>query len=193
MTSKTLIGAAAAILMGAAMPARALDGCKVVLCLAGPWEGIPTCVSEIEQLFQDLRNGDPFPSCGFASGATYAPNISNAPALGAASAENAWLAQSAPAPDPNCPPQYVTRFDSGGRAKYGCRYAGMIPLRIDGQLWSKTYWTTGGGTVTELSAYAQSVWGVQGVKWIGDLQAYQAAHAAAAAAAAAQAGSGGGD
>jgi len=122
-------------------------------------------------------------------------NVSNALAVGTPSAENIWLAQWAPAPDPNCLPQYVTRFDGIGRAKYGCQYVGMIPVHIDGQLWSKTYWSTDGGSVTAFSAYAQSALGVQGVKWIGDLQAYQAAHAAAAAAAAAaaQASGGGGD
>lgn len=192
--SKTLIAAATVILIGAAMPAWAVDGCKVLLCLAGPWESIPACVGEVEQLFRDLWNGDPFPSCSFASGVTYTPNIL-APTADTASAANNWLAQWAAVPDPNCPPQYVTRFDAIGRSKYGCMYVGMIAVRIDGQLWSRTYWNVGGGSVTELSSYARSVLGVQSVRWIGDLQADQAAHpaTATAAGAAAQAGSGGGD
>ena len=194
MNSKTLAAAATAILIGAAMPVWAADGCKVLLCLAGPWQSIPTCVSEVEQLFQNLRNGAPFPSCGFADGASYSPNSLNAPAVGSANAANTWLTQWAPAPDPNCPPQYQTRFDEIGRTMYGCRYVGMISVRVDGQLWSRTYWGTGGGSVTELSASARSVFGVQGARVGGDLQAYQAAQAAAdaAAAAAAQASGGGG-
>jgi hypothetical protein len=43
--SKTLMAAAAVILIGAAMPAWAVDGCKVLLCLAGPWESIPAAAA----------------------------------------------------------------------------------------------------------------------------------------------------
>ena len=182
---------ATAILIGAAMPAWAVDGCKILLCVAGAGQSIPACVSEVEQLFQDLGNGAPFPSCSFANAATYSPNSLNAPALGSA---NAWLTQWEPAPDPNCPPQYRTRFNEIGRTTYGCRYVGTIPVRIDGQLWSRTYWSTGGGSVTELSASTRSVFGVHGARVGGDLQACLAAQAAAdaAAAAAAQASGGGG-
>ena len=161
MNSKTLIAAAAAVLIGAAMPAWAVDGCKVLLCLAGPWQSIPACASEVEQLFQDLWNGDPFPSCSFAGGVTYMPHVPNAPTVGTVSAANTWLTQWAPARDPNCPPRYVTAFDEIGRTRYGCRYLGMIGVHVDGQLWSRTYWNVGGGSETELSGHPQSLLGVQ--------------------------------
>jgi hypothetical protein len=194
MNSKTLIAAATALLIAAAMPAWTVDGCRFLLCLAGPWQGIPGCVSEVERLFQDLSSGDPFPSCSFANRASYSPNSLNAPAVGSANAPNTWPTQWEPAPDPNCPPQYRTRLNEIGWTMYGCRYVGMIPVRVDGQLWSRTYWSTGGGSVTELSASAPSVFGVRGARGLGDLQAYQVAQAAAdaAAAAAAQASGGGG-
>ena len=155
--SKTL----AATLIGAAAPAGAVDGCKVLLCLAGPWQSIPACVSEVEQLFEDLLNGDAFPSCSFASGAAYTPSPSNEPSASTASAANSWLAQWASAPDPYCPSKYITTFAPLGRTVYGCQYRGVIAVRLNGQVWSRTYWSLGGGSVTELSTYAQSVGGVQ--------------------------------
>ena len=155
--SKTLMVVLAATLIGAAAPAGAVDGCKVLLCLAGPWQSIPACVSEVEQLFQDLLNGDAFPSCSFASGAAYTPSLSKEPSASTASAANSWLSQWAPAPDPNCPPMYVTTFAPLGRTIYGCQYRGVIVVRLNGQDWSRTYWDPGGGSVTELSSYAQSV------------------------------------
>jgi hypothetical protein len=176
--SRALIAAAAAVLIGAATPAWAVEGCKVLLCLAGSWQSIPACVSEVEQLFQDLLIGEPFPSCSLASGAAYTPAVPNAPVAGAAAA-NMWLAQRASAPDPNCPPPYVTTFYAAGRTMYGCAYVGMIPLHVNGGLWSTTYWNMGGGSVTELSAYAH-VAGALGVKRISDLQTYEATRAAAA-------------
>ena len=183
-SSKTLIATLAALMFGAAGPARAIDGCKVLLCLAGPWQGIPACVSEIEQLFRDLWSGDPFPSCSVATGTSYAPGVANAPGAGIASASNTWLAQWIPVPDPNCPAQYLTIAGGNPRAMYGCRYAGMIPVRIGGQLWSTTYWSVGMGSVTELSAYARSFGVVQGAQSNAGLQTYRAA---------APAGGGGGD
>jgi hypothetical protein len=159
--SKTLMVVLAATLIGAAAPAGAVDGCKVLLCLAGPWQSIPACVSEVEQLFQDLLNGDAFPSCSFASGAAYTPSLSKEPSASTASAANSWLGQWASAPDPSCPSKYVSSFSPFGRTVYGCQYRGLIAVHLNGQVWSRTYWNLGGGSVTELLSYAQSVGGVQ--------------------------------
>jgi hypothetical protein len=184
--SKALIALAAAILIGAVTPAGAVDGCRVLLCLAGPWQRIAACVSEVEQLFQDLWDGDPFPSCRLAGGAPYTPDLSSAPTLAHANAANTWLAQWVPAPDPNCPPPYVTTFPARDRTMYGCRYIGMIAVRVDGQLWSKTYWNVTGASVTELSAGTELPWRMRSVQGIADSQARQTTPAA-------RAGGGGGD
>jgi hypothetical protein len=153
--SKFLVALAAASLIAAAAPARAVDGCKVLLCLAGPWRNIPACVREVEQLFEDLWNGDPFPSCTLASGSFDAPDASSAGTPGGANAANAWLAQWTPQPDPNCPPQDVMTFFAMGRSMYGCRYSGVITVHVAGRLWSKTYWNVNGSSFTDLSAAAQ--------------------------------------
>ena len=146
---KLLIKAVAAILIGGVTPAWALDGCKVLLCLAGPWQSIPACASEVEELFRSMGNGDAFPSCAFASGTTYASEIPSVARASNAPATSTWLAQGRPAPDPNCPPQYVTIFYATARPMYGCRYAGMIRTYVDEKISSTTYWSAAGGSVTE--------------------------------------------
>ena len=147
--SKALIAVCLAILTAVATPARAVDGCKVLLCLAGPWQAIPACVSEVEQLFQDLWSGAPFPSCDFARGVVFAPGVPGAASVGTASADNMWLAQWQTAPDPYCPRQYVTSVSARGRTIYGCGYARAVRLYVDGEPWSVTYWNLGGDAVTE--------------------------------------------
>ena len=135
--SKTLMAVLATILIGAAAPAGAVDGCQGLLCLAGPWQRLPASV-----------------------GAGYSPSLSNEPSASTASAANSWLGQWAPAPDPSCPSKYVTSFSPLGRTVYGCQFRGVIAVRLNGQVWSRTYWNLGGGSATELSSYAQSVDGV---------------------------------
>ena len=179
-SASILFTATAAILIGTATPARAVDGCKVLLCLAGPWQEIAACVGEVEQLFRDLRRGDPFPSCTYASGASGTRAAGASPDGGTADASNVWLSQWSPAPDPNCLPRYLTVAGSARRPRYGCRFLGMIPVRIDGQLWSTTYWSLGGASVTEFSAHAEPV---PGTSTPADIQAYHAAEEAGDAAA----------
>ena len=93
----TLAGALLAILAALAAlapsPAHAVDGCKVLLCLAAPsWRSIPECVPTINQLHRDLARGKPFPVCSMAGAGN--------------SANNTWA--SAPG---YCPPQYTRVFD----------------------------------------------------------------------------------
>jgi hypothetical protein len=191
--SKVLIAATAAALIGGATPAWAADGCKVLLCLAGPWQSIAACISEVEQLFQDLWKGEPFPSCGFASGTPYAQDLPSGRTPAHASAANTWLAQWAPAADPNCPRQYVTTFPAKGRTMYACEYVGMITVQIDGAPWSRTYWSTTGGSVTELAADAPLFAGMRSAQGIADSRVFRAAQAPVAARVRAQASGGGGE
>ena len=180
---KSLFAAVAAILIGAATPAWAVDGCKVLLCLAGPWQSIPACASEVEQIFRELWAGAAFPSCSLADGAPYAPSLADGPDAGGTSASNVWLAQQAPAPDPNCPRQYVTFAGGLRRPMYGCRYAGMISVRVNGQAWLTTYWSLAGASVTVPLAH-DGVLGLTPRRPSGaEVQSYDAAQAAGSAAA----------
>src|SRR5438132_12043569 len=105
MSKRIVIAAVALASAFAAVPARAVDGCTVLLCLAGPWQSISECVAPVEQLFSDLWNGDPFPSCHMVSAPGAA--AASSPPGGSASAGNTMIGGWGTAPDPRCPPQYV--------------------------------------------------------------------------------------
>ena len=49
------------------LPARAIDGCLLVLCQAAPdWRVIPECVPPMLKALDDLARGIPFPPCASA-------------------------------------------------------------------------------------------------------------------------------
>ena len=121
-----------------AVPARAVDGCKVLLCLAAPsWRSIPECVPTINQLHRDLARGKPFPVCSMAGAGN--------------SANNDWA--SAPS---NCPPQYTRVVDGESGPIYSCDYAGAVTVSINGAPFTRTWWSMGGDTVTEFTPAAKA-------------------------------------
>lgn len=76
----------ALLIVGAAASAHASDfGCKVLLCLANPAsnggpQGVAECVAPINQLYHDLDQGRPFPTCDLADGndgGSYARQVSD--------------------------------------------------------------------------------------------------------------------
>ncbi|MCB1947179.1 MAG: hypothetical protein KDF55_16785 [Thauera sp.] len=119
-------------------PARAVDGCLVLLCLAAPsWRAIPQCVPPVQQLFRDLARGKPFPTCSMSG----AGNTAN----------HAW--SYAPA---FCPPQYTRVIDGESAPIYQCDYTGAISVSINGAPFSRTWWSFGGDSVTEFSPAAKT-------------------------------------
>lgn len=128
----------AALAFAAPLPARAVDGCLALLCLAAPnWRGIQQCVPTVVQVLRDLARGRPFPSCSTAG------------------AGNAGAVQWANAPS-FCPPQYTRAVETESATFYTCDYAGAISVSIDGRLFARTWWNPGGDTVTEFSTEAKS-------------------------------------
>jgi hypothetical protein len=120
------------------LPARAVDGCLVLLCLAAPnWQNIAQCVDPVRQVLRDLARGRPFPTCAMSGNGSSASNQSS----------------SAPA---YCPPQYTSSYDSYDRAVYVCAYAGAVEVNVDGALWSRVWWNPSGDSVTEFTPAAQS-------------------------------------
>lgn len=127
-----------AALVGASTPTQAVDGCKVLLCLAAPnWRLIPDCVPTIRQLYRDLAHGKPFPVCPMAGAGNSANNI--------------WA--SAPR---YCPPQYVHVFVGESGPLYSCDYTGAITVNINGAPFTRTWWSMGGDTVTEFTPTAKA-------------------------------------
>lgn len=153
------IAAPAAVAMTLAAttpPARAVDGCLVLLCLAAPnWRAIPQCVPPIKQLFRDLARGKSFPSCSMAGAGNRA--------------RHAW----ARAPS-FCPPQYTLAFDTEGGVFHHCHYSGAISVFIDGVPFSQTWWSFGGESVTEFSASAKTQLGSWDTRFDDDYAKWQA-------------------
>lgn len=137
----TALCIALAALGGYSPPARAVDGCLVLLCFAAPsWRSIPLCVPPIRQVLHDLARGRPFPACGMAGAGN--------------SAQHTW----AHAPG-NCPPQYVRSFEGEGSPTYYCEYSGAVSVTIDGALFTRTWWSLSGDSVTEYTPEAKARFG----------------------------------
>jgi hypothetical protein len=138
----TLFGA---LVLAAPAPARAADGCTVLLCLAGNWRAINQCIPPVRDMLRDMLRGRVFPTCGFAS----------APSGGGSSAgaSNRYITDLSQCPGPWQTPVYDNDRAIVG---YTCTLTGVIDVNIDGQLWSRTYWDTTGDAITEYTPTARA-------------------------------------
>lgn len=144
-------------LLAVSVPARAVDGCQVLLCLAAPsWHAIPQCVPPIKQVLRDLMRGKAFPTCAMAGGGN--------------SASHAWA--SAPG---NCPPQYTRVLNGESGPVYTCDYTGAISVSVNGADFARTWWTMDGITVTEFSPAAKAQLGTWDTRFDDDYAAWLAA------------------
>lgn len=136
--------------------ARAVDGCLVLLCFAAPsWRAVPQCVPPIRQVLHDLARGKPFPSCEMAGAGN--------------SASHTWSA----APE-FCPPQYTHVLDGEGGPFYLCDHIGAVTVLINGGLFTRTWWSMTGDTVTEYSAEAKAQLGTWDTRFDDDYAAWLA-------------------
>ncbi|RRS01178.1 hypothetical protein EIP75_21625 [Aquabacterium soli] len=127
----TLAAVSAACVAGIATLAMhttvyAADGCKFLLCIAGPWKSIPLCVPTVKEVFRDIAKGHGIPSCSMSGAGN--------------SAANNWVNS-----EQACPVMYRYYGDYGYQ---GCRYPGQITVLVDGQPWSTVYWDMAGNTST---------------------------------------------
>ena len=168
--------------LGASAPAHAVDGCKLLLCMAGNWASIAECVPTVRQALRDVARGRVWPQCAM---------------VGSSDSANQYVAPE------QCPQQYqtVAGIDEAGRVTYSCPFSGVIHVAVAGQPWSRTWWSASGDTVVEWlpaarSAFAASPEVMDGrfdsdhAAWVTSEQARLAAAAAAAAAAGAVGGGG---
>lgn len=122
------IGMALPMLSMFATPsAYAVDGCKLLLCLAGSWRNISECRPTVLEAFRDMARGRPFPTCAMSGAGN--------------SAGNTWASES------TCPEMY-RQYERRTNTYLRCTYPGRITVNINGALWSQVYWDFSGNTST---------------------------------------------
>lgn len=147
----------ASMLVMASAPARAVDGCVVLLCLAAPsWRSISQCVPPVRQVLRDLARGKPFPTCAMAGpGNSSTHNWASAPSF--------------------CPPQYTRVFDGPNGPVYSCDYSGAISVTVQGAPFARTWWSVSGDAVTEFTPAAKAQLGSWDTRFDADYAAWLAA------------------
>lgn len=135
---RCVITTAVVNLLAGLQTASAADACKVLLCLAAPsWRSIPECVPPVRQVLHDVARGRPFPVCSMAGNGN--------------SAAHEWAA-----PPIFCPPQYSHTQHTEGGPIHTCDYVGAVTVTVNGSLFTRTWWTPEGDSVTEFSAIAKA-------------------------------------
>jgi hypothetical protein len=125
--------------------AFALDGCKVLLCLAGNWKGIAACVPPVREALRDMALGRAYPHCSMSSGPEPAPDPAH---------PEPNRADSYPTDEESCPVMY-SRYDRHGWW-HSCKYQGVITVVVHGAEWTRVYWDGAGDTSTGYSPVALS-------------------------------------
>jgi hypothetical protein len=162
--------------LGLSGPAHAVDGCKLLLCMAGNWQNISQCTPTVRQALRDVARGRGWPTCSMG---------------GNSASGNQYVAPE------QCPGQYITNAgtDESGRIIYSCPFSGVIHVAVEGRPWSRTWWSPSGDSVVEWlpaakAAFASSPDAMDErfdrdhAAWVISEQVRLAAEAAAAAAAA---------
>ena len=172
--SGRVLGVALGLGFGMVGPAHAVDGCKLLLCMAGNWQHISQCVSTVREALRDVARGRVWPSCGMA---------------GDSASGNQYVAPE------QCPEQYRTRsIDWRDQLVYSCPFSGVIHVAVEGRPWSRTWWSPSGDLVVEWLPAAKAAFAStpeamddrfdrDHAEWAISEQARLAAEAAAAAAA----------
>lgn len=137
---RSIVQLAAVCSLGLALsgPAHAVDGCKLLLCMAGNWQDISQCTPTVREALRDVMRGRGWPTCSLS---------------GDSASANQYVA-----PD-QCPEQYVTNdgTDEIGRIIYSCPFSGVIHVAVQGRPWSRTWWSPSGDSVVEWLPAAKAV------------------------------------
>ncbi len=123
--------------LGLCTPAHAVDGCKVLLCMAGNWKNISQCEPTVRQALRDVARGHDWPECDMG---------------GNSGAHAGYL-------DPrNCPEQYrivIPARVSWEPDTYACPFNEVVDVSVDGKPWSRTYTGPADRSVVEWFAAAR--------------------------------------
>lgn len=117
---------------------HASEGCQLLLCLSSSnWRSIPLCEPLVRKVMRDLARSRPLPVCTMSG-----------PGNGA---QHDWA--SAPM---YCPPQYSRVVDGYSAPTYLCDYTGAITVTINGAVFTRTWWSLDGDSVTDFSPVAKA-------------------------------------
>ena len=124
------LAAVSSLGLGLSCPAHAVDGCKLLLCMAGNWQNISQCTPTVRQALSDVARGRGWPTCGMG---------------GNSASGNQYIASE------QCPEQYITASgtDESGRVIYSCPFSGVIHVAVEARPWSRTWWSPSGDSVVE--------------------------------------------
>ena len=116
-------GLALGVGVGLSGPAHAVDGCELLLCMAGNWQNISQCTPTVRRALRDVARGRGWPTCSMG---------------GNSASGNQYVAPE------QCPEQYITNAgtDESGRPIYSCPFSGVIHVAVDGRPWSRTWWSS---------------------------------------------------
>lgn len=160
---KTLFAFLVAIAgLGSATSAMAVDGCQVMLCMAGNWRHITVCVPPVRKAMHDAALGRSWPTCHLSSGAS----------------AGTMAETSTPTSEATCPPMYSNYMDDDSGHHYvGCRFQGIVTVQKDGQPYTTLYWDAAGDSVTAFSDAAKTdLKGDYDPTYDNDLAAWLASH-----------------
>ena len=123
-------GLVLALCLGPIGPVHAVDGCKLLLCMAGNWQNISECTPPVHQALRDVARGRDWPTCRMG---------------GNSASGNQYVAPE------QCPEQYITNAgtDEKGQPIYSCPFSGVIHVAVEGRPWSRTWWSPSGDSVVE--------------------------------------------
>ncbi len=118
------------VVMALSAPARAVDGCKVLLCMAGDWKHISQCEPTVRKALLDAGHGHPWPQCSMGDDS--------------ASANQSVRPES-------CPAQYRSTIPGGAYDKVvtSCPFTGVVQVVVAGEPWTRTWWSPSGDSVVE--------------------------------------------
>ena len=154
MLKRTFLQAIFALLSLSPLFAHADDwGCQVLLCLADPRgpETEAECVPPIEKLWSELAKGHGFPSCDMNSSLSSLPPALReliGPVNSNTSASNTFASGSYCSPD-------LLYWGGQDNGTLMCRASGGVNVSIDGKLFTRVWWGTGGNPSTTTENYGQ--------------------------------------
>lgn len=143
---KYLAAAAVTASLTFSSAAFALDGCKVLLCLAGNWKGIAACVPPVREALRDMALGHAYPHCDMNQNGSPAPDPNHLAAN---------RADSYPTNEETCPVMY-SRYNPRNGWWQSCKYQGVISVVVQGAEWTRVFWDASGDTSTWYSPEARA-------------------------------------